>query len=81
MSAHARIAPSPAARRVAGDMRREYVAEVATRAASFAQRAATAARRGDRRATAVRLRQLHICSVETIETFRESLGDAPEESR
>jgi hypothetical protein len=81
MSAHTRLSPSPGARRVAAELRAEHLAEVADRAASYAQRAATAARRGDQRATAVRLRQLHFCACEAVTTLREAIGDAPEESR
>jgi hypothetical protein len=57
--------------RAAAVLRAEYIAEVADRAARYAQCTATAARRGNRRATALRLRQLHICAVEAIQTFRE----------
>ncbi len=70
----------PSVARVVADLQAEHIAAVATRAASYAQKAATAARRGNRTATAVRLRQAHLCTVEAIRSFRADLGlpeDAP----
>ena len=73
--------PHEGVAKVLADMRAEYLAEVAIRAASFAQKAATAARRGNRTATAVRLRQLHLCTAEAIRSFRADLGLKPEDTR
>jgi hypothetical protein len=69
----------PSVAEVVAGLRAEHIADVATRAATFAQKAATASRRGDRRATAVRLRQLHLCTAEAIRSFRGGLGE-PEDT-
>jgi hypothetical protein len=69
--------PSPAVAQVIADLKAEFVAEIVDRAARYAQKAATSSRRGDRRATAVRLHQLCI-AAEAARTF--ALGaeeDAP----
>ena len=58
---------------VVDELRLDFAGELVTRAASYAQRAATAARRGDRRLLAVRLRQLHLCTAEAVKTC-ETLG-------
>jgi hypothetical protein len=64
---------------VVNNLRLDFTGKCATRAASYAQRAATAARRGDRRLLAVRMRQLQLCTAAAVTTLRETLE--PEEPR
>jgi hypothetical protein len=53
--------PSEAAKAVVNELKLDFVTETADRAATYARRAASAARRRDKQGVRVRLRQVRFC--------------------
>ena len=70
----AELAASPEAQSVADELRLDFVSETADRAAKFARRAASAARRRDRLALHVRLRQARLCLRAVVEILGSEAG-------
>ncbi len=64
-----RLDVAPEARAAVDDMRLDFVGETARRGAKYARRAASAARRRDRLAVHVRLRQARLCLQAVVEAL------------
>ena len=63
--------PSPEGRAAADELKLDFAGEAADRAAKHARRAASAARRRDRLALHVRVRQARLCLRAIVETLDE----------